>query len=201
VLVLYRRDHRFALETVLPHRGVARGDFDFILLSHAYRARSSLEFKAGQVIAPLARGLRANGRLMGVQAFGHDPGMEIVQGIWPQEAPFAHGRDAILEAVQMQLGSEAQDFEFGAMSNEEAVFRYDVRILPDEIGPTQEVSSSKILAAWNAASYAAQIENARMGEAIVSELYREVTRDALVKHGGLWFNDEIFTVSRRSALG
>lgn len=201
VLVLYRRDHRFALDPVLPRRGLARGDFDFILASHPYRARSSLDFKAGQVIAPLVRGLRPNGRLLGIQGFGRDPGMEIVQGIWPEEQPFIHGRDALYAAIGAQLGAEAQDFEFEGLTDREAVFRYHVRLLPDEIDPARPTSSSTLLAAWNAATYAAQIEDTRLGEALVGDLYGQATRETLLRHKGLWFNDEAFVIARRSALG
>lgn len=200
VLVLYRRDHRFALEGVVPRRGLARADFDFILLSQAYRARTSLDFKVRQIITPLVRGLRPNGRLLGVQPFGNDPGMEVIHDIWPDEEPFVHRRDAILAAVSVQLGSEAQDFEFSARDDAEAVFRYDLRILPGEIAPDAPMSSATIFAAWNAASYVAQIEDTRVGEALVSDSYRQAARNALLRNGGLWFNNETFVITRRPAL-
>jgi len=87
VLVLYRRDHRFALEPVLPRRGLARADFDFVLLSQPYRARASLQFKTSRIVTPLIRGLRANGKLMGIQSYGRDAGMEVIREVWPEENP------------------------------------------------------------------------------------------------------------------
>jgi hypothetical protein len=87
VLVIYRRDQRFILDSIIPKRGLARADFDFALLSQPYRARAPIEFKAGQIVAPLVRALRPNGRLMGVHAYGRDPGLEIVRAIWPNENP------------------------------------------------------------------------------------------------------------------
>ncbi|MEI9851534.1 MAG: hypothetical protein WDN24_12630 [Sphingomonas sp.] len=83
VLVLYRRDNAFPLHSILPRRGLARADFDFVLLSHAYRARAPIAFKARTIVAPLVRALRPSGRLMGVHAHGEDPGMEIVSRSGP----------------------------------------------------------------------------------------------------------------------
>src|SRR5947209_3284561 len=51
VLVMYRQDCRFLLDSVLPKRGTPRADFDLVLASQPYRARASVEFKAKRVIA------------------------------------------------------------------------------------------------------------------------------------------------------
>lgn len=201
VLVIYRRDQRFALDPILPRRGLARADFDFILLSQPFRSRAPLAFKTSQIVTPLVRGLRANGKLMGVQSFGDDAGMEVVRAIWPDEDPFVEGREAILRQVQAELGSAEQDYHFHALSDDEAVFRYAVRTLPNEIDADAPMGSSTILAAWNAATYVAQIEDDRLAEAMVHDRYRQVTRDVLLRHGGLWFNDELFIISRRPTLG
>jgi len=200
VLVLYRRDHRFALEPVLPRRGLARADFDFILLSQPYRARASLSFKSGRIITPLVRGLRPNGRLMVVQSFGQDSGMEVIHEIWPDEEPFLDGRRKILEQVKDDLGVVARDYEFHDLPDNEAVFRYDVRTMPNEIDPAAPTGGSTIFAAWNAATYVAQIEDGRLAEAMAREGYRQATREVLLRHGGLWFNDEQFVISRRPTL-
>lgn len=200
VLVIYRRDQRFALEPILPRRGLARADFDFILLSQPFRARAPLAFKTSQIVTPLVRGLRANGKLMGVQSFGRDAGMEVVQAVWPEENPFLEGRDAILAQVKKDLGSAEQDYLFHERSDEESVFRYAVRTLPNEIDSATPMGSSTILAAWNAATYVAQIEDDRLAEAMAHDRYRQVTRDVLLRHDGLWFNDELFTISRRPTL-
>ena len=63
VLVLYRQDHKFLLDPIIPHRGQANADFDLVIASQPYRARASVEFKAGKVIAPLARALGPGGGL------------------------------------------------------------------------------------------------------------------------------------------
>jgi hypothetical protein len=200
VLVLYRRDHRFALESILPRRGFTRADFDFILVSQPYRARALLEFKVSKVIAPLVRGLRANGRLLAVQGCGGDAGMELIHEMWPDEQPFRHGRADILTAVRRELGTGEADYDFAGNDAEEATFRFHVRTLPGEIGSDAPMSSSTILSAWNAATYVAQIEDDRLAQAMVSDHYRQATRNVLLRHGGLWFNDESFVVARRPTL-
>jgi hypothetical protein len=201
VLVLYRRDHRFALEPILPRRGLARADFDFVLLSQPYRARAPLAFKTSRIVTPLVRGLRANGKLMGVQSFGDDAGMDVIRQVWPDERPFAAGRNDILTQVKADLGSTARDYHFPTLSDDEAVFRYHVRTLPNEIDPDAPMGGSTILAAWNAATYVAQIEDDRLAQAMADDRYRQATRDVLLRHGGLWFNDEVFVISRRPTLG
>ncbi len=198
VLVLYRRDHRFALEPLLPRRGVARADFDFILASHPYRARASLDFKAGDVMTSLVRGLRANGRLLGVQAYGRDDAMELVQRIWPGENPFMAGREDILARVEQNLGASAQDFEFHHQPDEEAVFTYSLRAMLTELDPHVPMGGSTILAAWNAATYMAQIEDDRLAQAMTTDGYRQSTREILLKHQGLAFRNETFVISRRA---
>ncbi|MCW3838311.1 hypothetical protein ACFQ1E_19890 [Sphingomonas canadensis] len=201
VLVIYRRDQRFTLDSILPRRGAARADFDFVLLSHAWRARAPVEFKAERIVAPLVRALRRNGRLMGVQGYGEDPGMEIIRGVWPGEAPFITRRDALMRAVQSALGLEERRYCFHQLSDEQAVFRYQIRTLQTEIKPAGDIGTSTLIAAWNAASYVAQIEDARLANVMNHDRYLDVTRDVLRAHGGLWFKDEMFVISRSAGLG
>jgi len=201
VLVLYRRDNQFALDSVLPRRGLARADFDFVLLSQPYSARAPLAFKARRIVAPLVRALRANGRLMGVHAYGDDPGMEIVRSLWPGEAPFVIKRDILMREVRHALGGGARHYRFHNLSDEESLFRYPIRTLSTEIDPKAEIGSSTLIAAWNAASYVAQIDDERLAQAMRDSTYVEATKAVLRKHGGLWFNNETYIVSRRAELG
>lgn len=197
VLVIYRRDHRFLLEPIVPRRGYAQADFDFVLLSQPYRARAPLDFKTSKIVTPLVRALRPNGRLMGVQSHGDGPGMEIIRAIWPDEAPFVHDRHDIMRAVSEDLGIHARDYRFHDLPDEEALFRYDVRTLPTEINDEQAIGSSTVFAAWNAASYVAQIDDGRLSHIIGSETYLEETHKVLLRHQQLWFNDEIFLISKK----
>lgn len=195
-LVIYRDDFKFLLHDVIPKRGDARADYDLVIASQPYRARASTEFKASRVIAPLARGLRPGGRLLGIHSCGGDPGLEIVQKIWPGEAPFQTNRHDLLRAVKAELGRDARHFNFNAYADDRAVFRYDMHTLPTEIADSG-IGTSTLFAAWNAAVYVAQIEDQRLAETLGGRAYLDATRDVLKAHGSLWFNDESYIVSRK----
>ncbi|MDH3389801.1 MAG: hypothetical protein OEN02_18085, partial [Gammaproteobacteria bacterium] len=83
VLVMFREDHRFLLDDVIPRRGqAAGGDYDLVLASQPWRARINADFKVRHVLAPLAKSLRPGGRLLTAQSYGDDPGLELVRKIW-----------------------------------------------------------------------------------------------------------------------
>jgi len=195
VLVLYREDFRFLLHDVIPRQGRALAEYDLVIASQPYRARAPLGFKAEKVIAPLARALGPGGRLIGIHSKGEDPGMEIVRRIWPEENPFCHSRHDILRAVRAELGREARRFNFNAYSEPRAVFRYDMHTLPTEIADS--IGTSTLLAAWNAAVYVAQVDDERLAQAVGARAYLDATREVLRSHGGLWFLDESYIISRK----
>jgi SAM-dependent methyltransferase len=198
VLVLYREDQRFLLDSVLPRRGAVRADFDLVIASQPYRARAPLEFKANRVIGPLARSLRPGGRLIGIHSTGGDPGLEVVQRIWPGENPFTDDRHDLLREVKLSLGKQARDLNFNAYADARSAFRYDMHTLPNEIGESGgAIGTSTLFAAWNAASYVAQIEDHRLEAAMANNAYLDATRAVLQRHGGLWFMDESYVISRK----
>ncbi len=195
-LVLYRNDFRFLLDEVIPRQGRTHADYDLVIASQPYRLRVPAEFKASRVIGPLVRSLAPGGRLLGIHSHGGDPGVEIVQKVWPDENPFHHtGRHDLLRAVRAELGKEARRYNFNSYSDARAVFRYDMHTLPSEIASS--IGTSTLFAAWNAAVYVAQIDDERLGEAIGERRYLDATREVLQSHGGLWFNDESYVVSRK----
>ncbi|MEW6768668.1 MAG: hypothetical protein AB1342_11620 [Pseudomonadota bacterium] len=194
-LVIYRDDHRFLLDSMIPRAGRVEANFDLVIASQPYRAKSSLNFRAKRIVAPLARSLRAGGRLIGIHSYGHDPGMEIVQAVWPGENPFSVSRHELLRAVKYELGSAGRDLNFNAYADNRSIFRYDMEALPNEV--TGPIGSSTAFAAWNAAVYVAQVEDDRLTEVTQSGRYLEATRDVLRKHNGLWFYDESYVISRR----
>ena len=197
VIVLYREDCRFLLDQVIPRAGAALADFDLVLASQPFRLRAEVGFKARRVLAPLARALRVGGRMLGIHSAGNDPGLEIVQRVWPQEDPFTTSRRMLLDATREALGDEAEAFSFDPLSNAQALFRYEMHTLPDELDkPGETIGTSTLLAAWNAATYVAQIEDERLAQAMSSSAYLDATRAVLRKHGELWFNDESYLISR-----
>jgi hypothetical protein len=199
VLVIYRDDHKFLLDQVRPRRGFTNAEYDLVIASQPYRARAPLEFKAKRVIAPLARSLAPGGRLIAIHSYGHDPGLEIIQKVWPGENPFSTDRHALLRATKTELGSAGRDLNFGAAADSRALFRYEMHTLPNEISDT--IGTSTLFAAWNAAVYVAQVEDQRLSDAIGSGAYLEATREVLRIHGGLWFLDESYVISRKRGLG
>ena len=197
VLVLYRKDREFVLKPNLPHRGGYEANFDLVIASQPYRSRMPADFKARNVIVPLARALGPGGRMVTIQSHGNDPGMEIINSIWPDEAPFRTGRRELLSvAAELLDPAEAAELLLDPLADEDSLFRYHLHVLPNEVG--NAIGTSTLLAAWNAAIYVAQIEDDRLQEALTGNRYIEATRDVLREHGGLWFQDESFVIRRKS---
>ena len=133
VLVVYREDHKFLLDPIIPKPGGTVANYDLVIASQPYRARASLDFKAKRVIAPLARALGPGGRLIAIHSHGNDPGMEIIQKVWPGDNPFLHDRHQIMKAVKHELGPAGRDLNFNAYADNRSLFRYDMHTLPSEI--------------------------------------------------------------------
>lgn len=195
VLTIYRDDQRFLLDSVIPKPGQTFEDYDFILASQPWRARTSAKFKVQKVLAPLARSLTPGGRMLAIQSYGRDPALEIIQRLWPGENPFKVDRHQLIAALKSELGRLAREFSLSAQSDDKAVFRYQMHTLPSEI--CDRIGTSTLFAAWNAAIYVNQIEDERLDAVVHTGAYLEATQAVLKKHGGLWFNDETFVVSRR----
>ncbi len=196
VLVIYRDDHKFLLEPIVPRQGQTPANYDLVIASQPYRARASIDFKASRILAPLVRALGPGGRMIGIHSFGNDPGMEIIRKVWPQDNPFVtNNRHDLLKAVKQELGSAARDYNFNAGSDAKSLFRYNMHTLPSEVATS--IGTSTLFAAWNAAIYVAQVEDDRLAPVVANKDYLDATQDVLRKHGGLWFLDESFVISRR----
>lgn len=100
-----------------------------------------------------------------------------------------------MKALKTELGHDARDYTLVAPPDEKSLFRYDMHTLPSEIG--ERVGTSTLFAAWNAAVYVNQIADEILDSVVTTGAYLEATQAVLQKHGGLWFNDESFVVSRR----
>ena len=83
---------------------------------------------------------------------------------------------------------------FHGISDAEAILSFQMHTLPDEI--ESNIGTSTLFAAWNAAIYVAQIEDEMLEPVLTTGEYLEHTEQVLRKYGGLWFNDEIFVISR-----
>ncbi len=192
MIVLYREDQQFVLDSVIPDRGPMTDGYDLVLCAQPYRSRQPADMKVRTVVAPLAASLSPNGRMVVVQSTGYDPGMEIIRNIWPDENPFRTPRHDIIEALKTYLDSSG-DVTCSGYADEGSLFKYHLHALPEELS---HIGTSTLLAAWNAAVYVAQIEDHRIAEVMSQGEYLEATRQVLEKHGGLWFLNESFVVSR-----
>lgn len=195
VLVIYRADQQFVLSSIIPPHGRVRADYDLIICAQPYRSRSSAEVKVKFVLAPLARSLAPGGRMVVVQSTGYDPGMEIIRQIWPEEEPFRTPRHDLIQKMKETLDGETLALSYSGLSDDDALFKYHLHALPGEID--NSIGTSTLLAAWNAAIYVAQISDAQLEPVLYSGQYLEATRKVLKRHGGLWFLDESFVISRK----
>ena len=194
VLIIYRKDHDFLLDSVIPRPGDKLADYDLVLASQPWRARTDPAQKARTVLAPLARSLAPGGRLVTVQSSGNDAGEEIVNVIWPHIDLFPVTRYDLIAALRAELGDEADHFDLSIPSDGEALLSYRMHTLPEEIGPS--IGTSTLSAAWNAATYVAQIDDHLLAETHDGSRHFDITADVLHKYGDLWFNDEVFVVAR-----
>lgn len=195
VIVLYRKDRAFALHDLIPRDiGAAQPfGYDLILCAQPWRSRTPAAPKVKTVLTPCARALNPKGRLVVIQSTGHDPGMEIIRRIWPDDDPFATPRATLMAELDRQLNASG-DFRYEHHDDANALFTYHLHSMPSEV--SNRLSMSTSLAAWNAAVYVAQIDDERIADAMKSADYMRVTNDVVVKHGGLWFQDESFVVVR-----
>ena len=193
VLVVYRDDHRFVLDAVIPKPGQTLGNYDLIVASQPWRARTSAPLKAQRILAPLTRSLAPGGRMIVIQSYGDDPALEIVRKLWPAESPFKVNRLELLKALKTELGHDARDYGLVAPADDKSLFRYQMHTLPSEIG--ERVGTSTLFAAWNAAIYVNQIADEMLDAVVTTGAYLDATQAVLKQHGGLWFNDESFVVT------
>ena len=196
VIVLYRKDRAFALHDVIPRNigGPQSHGYDLVMCAQPWRSRTPAAPKVKTVLAPCARALNPHGRLVVVQSTGHDPGMEIIRRIWPGDEPFATPRATLMAELDRQLAEEEGSWHYQHHDDSTALFTYHLHAMPSEV--SNRLSMSTTLAAWNAAVYVAQVDDVSIAEAMATTDYMRVTNDVVVKHGGLWFQDESFVVVR-----
>lgn len=191
VHVIYRHDRQFLLRDVIPQPGGSDIEYELILASQPYRARTSAATKVRVVLAPLVAALAPGGRLIGIHAAGEDPALEIIRNVWPDENPFTTSRHDLFKELESVAGP---DITFEETTDEAALFQYILHAMPSEL--SEHIGTSSVLAAWNAAAYVAQIDEDRLTEAIDSGRYLEATRDVMSRYDRLWFNNESYVIRR-----
>lgn len=195
ILTVSRQDRAFVLDSVMPKPGPGM-EYDLILAVQPYRARLVAERKVDYVLGPMAEALAECGVMIGVQATGQDPGMDIVREVWPGERPFQTPGPTLVRLLMERLTRTQPERRYleRTGAGETGLFRYHMHTMPSELG--ESIGTSTLMAAWNAAVYVAQIDDERLNEAMADNRYLAATAEVLERYGGLWFIDEIFSVQR-----
>lgn len=131
-----------------------------------------------------------------IQGLGSDPAHEIVARVWPDQALPTTSRHEIISAFRK--GRAAGEFSVSGLTDTRSLFRFDMHTLPLLEG--QELGTQSLSAAFNNAVYFAQVRE-DLAQAAVQEgsRYLKITEDVLRAHGGLWFVNETFSVTRKPA--
>lgn len=195
VLTVSRQDRAFVLDSVMPKPGPDM-EYDLVLAVQPYRARLAAERKVDYVLGPMAEALAECGVMIGVQATGQDPGMDIVREVWPTERPFQTPGPTLVRLLMERLAKTQPERRYleRTGAGETGLFRYHMHTMPSELG--ESIGTSTLMAAWNAAVYVAQIDDERLNAAMSDNRYLAATAEVLERYGGLWFIDEIFSVQR-----
>ncbi len=200
VVTIYRKDQRANLKDVVPRAGEGIRTYDYCLLNHPYLHSHTMKFRIDYVLRPVVERLAPGGRMTVIQSHGDDPAHEIVRGVWPkQRIPFVNRYD-ILRDFRKALGARQGDFKFSGLTDARSLFRFDMHTLPsmDE----HELGLLSLSSAWNNALYFVEVKE-ELAQQVMSRdsRYLDVVREVLVRHGGMWFVNETFTVTRKRRSG
>ena len=175
VLVIYREDHKFLLDPIIPkprrHARRLRSGHRLAALSRARLARVQ-----GQARDRAARARARAGRPADRHPFARPRSRAWRSSRRSGRATIRslHDRHQILKAVKQELGPAGRDLNFNAYADNRSLFRYDMHTLPTEITGIS-IGTSTLFAAWNAAIYVAQVEDDRLAEAVADGRYLDAT--------------------------
>jgi len=191
-LIIYRQDHEFILDNIIPKQKDSRSYFDLIIASQPYRSRISIKQKVNYVIKPMIESLNQGGKFVLVHSCGNDPGFEIIKKIWPKEDPFPSKGNEIIKYMKKNLeASILKNIKF----KKPQIFRYNLRVLPNET--ENGIATSLIFSSWNAITYVAQISDDKILKKEKEGKYSDFIKKVIKKYNGLWFNDEILEIERK----
>ena len=195
VLVIYREDHKFLLDGLIPRQRAEERRYDFGLVFHALLHSHYMDFKTHHVVKPILDRLDIGGRAMIVQPHGSDPAHEIVKRVWPDRALPVVSRHEIIRAVRRALSHDVERFSFHGLTDSTSLFRFDMHTVPAL--PGGEYGASTLSSAWNNAVYFAQVSESLIQQAMTGDSsWLDHTRDVLAEQDGLWFVNEMFVVGR-----
>ena len=192
VICIYRKDHEFTLDQIIPSKNESINEFDLVIVSQAYRSRASVEKKVNNVIKPMVSLLAPNGKMVAFHSYGNDPGLNAINQLWPDENPFPNKGHDIIQYMKNNLGNELNGkIHF----REPEIFEYKLRSQPNEIN--SGIATSLVFSAWNACTYVAQISDQMVKEKEADQSYIKCIEDIIRDHDGLWFYDEMLVADRK----
>ena len=198
VVCFYRADRRDALRGLIPSRGGAGLTFDYCFLNHPFLHSHTMTFRTEYVLKPVIDCLAPGGQMKVIQSLGDDPAHDIVRRIWPDQPVRCVSRHEIISALRRSLGAAQKELSFSGLTDARSLFRFDMHTLPTIQGEYPGTLSLSLQSAWNNAVFFVQVkEDVAQAAMRESDHYLQVTRDVLVEHGGLWFVNETFSVSRK----
>ena len=188
-MVIYRKDHEYALDQIIPSIDNSINEFDLVMVSQAYRSRASVEKKVNLVVKPMIDLIAKNGKLAIFHSCGDDPGLEAITKLWPDENPFPNkGEDMMQHLKHLYINDSSLTFK------KPEIFKYKLRSQPNEIN--SGISTSLVFSAWNACTYVAQMSDQMVKEKEADQSYIKCVEDIIRENDGLWFNDELLVIER-----
>ena len=197
VVTIYREDRRKDLAHLIPEQGGSGIRYDYCLLNHPYLQSHTMRFRIDHILKPVTRALARGGKMTVIQAHGQDPAHEIVRRVWPdQPLPFISRYDVIRE-LRRSMEEWQTEFSFSGLTDSRSLFRFDMHTLP--VFEDREIGALSLSSAWNNSVYFAEVKE-ELAQSAMREGTRflEITRDVLRRHGGLWFVNEAFSVTRKT---
>ena len=123
--------------------------------------------------------------------------MEIIQKVWPGDNPFVHDRHQICKAVKHELGTAGRDLNFNAYADQPLAVPLRHAHAADRRSPIfdRHLDAVRGLERGDLRG-AGRGRPAVRREQPTAAISRRRARFSQ-KHGGLWFYDESYVISRR----
>lgn len=198
VLMIYRQDHRFLLNEIIPKPGYHAPQYDFILASHAYRHAAEYAIKIERVLLPLSTNLAPGGKMLVIQSHDQNPAREILDEFWSRKEVPIESRERLIQSLKKMLSTNRGDYRFSGITDNKSLFRYDMHSLPRD--PHEHIGTAALQNAWDNAVYVGQVPHNLVDKIVrdPTKRYIDVTRDVIEKNQGLWFTNESFVVTRNA---
>lgn len=200
VVTIFREDQREALSDLIPEQDDPQTEFDYCFLNHPYLHSHTMTFRTEYVLEPVIQRLAPGGQMKVVQSFGDDPAHEIVRRVWSDKQLKCVSRHDIISALRKSMGADISAYSFSGLTDARSLFRFDMHTLPIIDSNASSAPSLPLQNAWSNAVFFSQVKEELAQEAVrEGEKYLLKTAEVLQEHGGLWFVNESFSVSRHPA--